>query len=429
MWTKSQMCSGGQDGGGTTTWVLWEGPDKGDSSRLQLAVKWAVVGSRPDRADWCCVEINGTAMGMSAFRCVCVSSSGFHLDMTQPILCCLLLLQAAKGALAQVDLKPTSAAVLAGTNTTFLCSLQQPWVVMSWLLNGNVVLTITWQHGPVINDHRYMAQNKSTAQTSSWGFTIVGVRQSDAGSVTCDVQNIQKQTALLDVQEKGTVAILGGNVTATQGDLAYFQCQALGWLPEPSVTWTVEGQEVDQKDYNITSRPWWNLFNTTSVLNVGANHNAEVTCRARVSALPVPLNSTVFMSVVAPPSRRNQTILIAVTVSLAVFVLLVLIAIGLIFFCKRKKAKKSTYEEEVRKTKFHSKEHPKCVAKQGTDNLGYATYNCSGVTHSQFDDSGFSQPSVVSTLQQTPSSIHAATSPGLVCTHHSAMKYRHATIV
>ncbi|KPP79921.1 hypothetical protein Z043_100468 [Scleropages formosus] len=97
--------------------------------------------------------------------------------------------------------------------------------------------------------------------------------------------------------ESGTVAILGGNVTATQGDLAYFQCQALGWRPAPTVSWTVEGRAVNADSYNVSSVDWGNLFNTTSTLGVVANNSAPVVCRASVSTIPAPLTGTAFMSV------------------------------------------------------------------------------------------------------------------------------------
>ncbi|KPP79922.1 hypothetical protein Z043_100469 [Scleropages formosus] len=131
---------------------------------------------------------------------VCACSSGSRNNMTQPILHCLLLLHAARGLMAQVQLWPMNATVLLGTNATFNCSVQQQWVAMAWLLKSDVVLIITRDHGPAINNLRYTAQNYSTAQESTWAFTVIGVRQNDTGPVSCDVQNIQKQTAFLDVQ-------------------------------------------------------------------------------------------------------------------------------------------------------------------------------------------------------------------------------------
>ncbi|XP_029104812.1 immunoglobulin superfamily member 5 [Scleropages formosus] len=395
--------------------------------------------------------------------------------MTQPILHCLLLLHAARGLMAQVQLWPMNATVLLGTNATFNCSVQQQWVAMAWLLKSDVVLIITRDHGPAINNLRYTAQNYSTAQESTWAFTVIGVRQNDTGPVSCDVQNIQKQTAFLDVQESGTVAILGGNVTATQGDLAYFQCQALGWRPAPTVSWTVEGRAVNADSYNVSSVDWGNLFNTTSTLGVVANNSAPVVCRASVSTMPAPLTGTAFMSVgerfplqthraaliaqepmgvrveanriqgrepsgvhwryghrVAKPSQRSQTVLIAVTVSIVLLVVIVIVIIIIVVFCcKRRNAKKSSYQDEMRKTRSQTEERQNSPGKQGMDNLGYATDNHSGVVHGQYSDSGFSQPSSTNT-PQTPSTscVHASNAPGLVCTHHSALKkYRQATIV
>lgn len=91
--------------------------------------------------------------------------------------------------------------------------------------------------------------------------------------------------------ERGNVAITGGNVTVLKGEEILFRCLAVGWYPEPSLTWLVNDREVDQGQYNIsTERPVDadGLYNLTSDLSVQAAESSHVECLASVSALPTP---------------------------------------------------------------------------------------------------------------------------------------------
>lgn len=100
--------------------------------------------------------------------------------------------------------------------------------------------------------------------------------------------------------ERGNVAITGGNVTVLKGEEILFRCLAVGWYPEPSLTWLVNGREVDQGQYNIsTERPVDadGLYNLTSDLSVQAAESSHVECLASVSALPTPEASSVRLTV------------------------------------------------------------------------------------------------------------------------------------
>uniref|UniRef100_A0A674DIX2 Immunoglobulin superfamily member 5-like n=1 Tax=Salmo trutta TaxID=8032 RepID=A0A674DIX2_SALTR len=201
---------------------------------------------------------------------------------------------------SQTQLKPRTITLLRGDTARLICSTAEPWQVMVWILNSGSVLTISAQYGILSNNPNVNAINCSTSQLSIWEFTLNRVQRSHQGQVTCDLQNIQRLTADLFVQERGNVAITGGNVTVLKGEEILFRCLAVGWYPEPSLTWLVNGREVDQGQYNIsTERPVDadGLYNLTSNLSVQAAESSHVECLASVSALPTPEASSVRLTV------------------------------------------------------------------------------------------------------------------------------------
>lgn len=48
------------------------------------------------------------------------------------------------------------------------------------------------------------------------------------------------------ISETGTVTVLGGNAIALKGQLVQFECDAVGWYPEPSLHWEVNGKKVNK---------------------------------------------------------------------------------------------------------------------------------------------------------------------------------------
>lgn len=96
----------------------------------------------------------------------------------------------------------------------------------------------------------------------------------------------------------GTVDITDINKTATQGDLAYFQCNALGWYPAPMISWTVGGSIANADSYNISTLPaGLDLFDSTSTLGIVVSDSVVVRCLATVPALTIPLTSSAFLTV------------------------------------------------------------------------------------------------------------------------------------
>lgn len=100
-------------------------------------------------------------------------------------------------------LQPLNETVLQYSNASFNCSVTAPgWVVMTWTVNSRLALSILESSGPVGSSPRYSATNYTTAGLYKWGFTIIGVTPSDAGTVACQVQGGLLISATLNVQRK-----------------------------------------------------------------------------------------------------------------------------------------------------------------------------------------------------------------------------------
>ncbi|KAI1903700.1 hypothetical protein AGOR_G00029920 [Albula goreensis] len=338
---------------------------------------------------------------------------------------------------AQVQLQPKQEYVIRGNEAKFNCSVTgTEWIVMTWSLNGNTVLTILKSNGPQVNDKRFGAVNRTTNQSDMWEFIIKDTQRNNSGEITCDVQNIDKKSATLSVQDSGTVAITSGNVTSIQKQRVTFHCLANGWYPEPLVEWTFNGVAVDRSDYNVSTVGSGGLFNSNSTLSILGNYSGPVQCQASVQGC-APQTSTVFLTVATEPVEEDQTVLIAVLVSVLGAALLVLLIIGIVLCCKRRRAAKSSYEEEVRKTRSQSERTTTTEPAQGRENLGYMPDGKTGVASSDFNDSGFSQTNSFRTVEM-PDVVeyisHTANGNGHInvqgtSSQTGTMKHRHATIV
>lgn len=279
-----------------------------------------------------------------------------------------LFLLTIRGASAQV-IEPQSAVVLKGSQARFNCSTTQAQPVMTWLVNGFLVVNIQ-PTAVYISDPRFALTNYSTPGSFKWEFMITNVLRGDNGQVTCQIFNVAPQTSTLSVQERGNVAIIGGNQKVTEGVQTTFQCQAVGWYPEPTVSWSVNGVGVNT--CNTTSVSQGNVFNTNCTLSVTAAKNSSVQCLAKVSAMSTPDSDTVILTVVPKASTRDQTILIAVTVAFSAAALLFLLIV-LIIICCRRKREKSSYEEEVRRAQLQAQHRSRARGDgHGRDNRGYA---------------------------------------------------------
>ncbi|XP_062342328.1 immunoglobulin superfamily member 5 isoform X2 [Osmerus eperlanus] len=351
----------------------------------------------------------------------------------------LLLLYLTGEVSGQVQLEPLSATVLQGSKARFNCSLEGDFEVMGWLINGRLAITISMQIGVLGNSQRFSATNFSSGTTQRWEFIIREVQRNDSGTVSCDVQNIQTGEAKMSVQESGTVAIVGDNVTVTEGSLAELWCVAPGWFPAPALTWAKNGSAVNSSLYNSSSELHGDLFNSTSVLRIRADVSAPVECRASILALNAPLTSTIYMVVEAPvPEPTDWTVLIAVVVSIGGFALLVLLILGILFCCKRRKKAKSSYEEEMRRARTQSQLSIVSGSRQkpGQVNLGYVADGQTNIPPSEFNDSGYSQTNGSGTFvthfpdnlnSNQTSNVHMRATNTL--DGNGIKNHRHATIV
>ncbi|TNN01621.1 hypothetical protein fugu_011003 [Takifugu bimaculatus] len=199
--------------------------------------------------------------------------------------------------MAQVTLTPETLTVLRGDEARLTCcSSSSQWTVMVWLLNAEVVLTISNESGllPSINPNVTAEQ----ISPNSWTFILKNTTRLNQGRVTCDLQGIDRKAADLFVQEKGRVQIFGEDKLAFRGHSVLFECKAAGWYPQPQIQWQVKGKQVSQGDYNVTAGEAVNsVFTVTSSLLLTATMTSRVDCLASVSALSQPLKSSVSLTV------------------------------------------------------------------------------------------------------------------------------------
>ncbi|XP_068187812.1 immunoglobulin superfamily member 5 [Antennarius striatus] len=347
---------------------------------------------------------------------------------------CLLL--CATGALSQdFQLQPLNSSVLQGSDARFNATVHGEWQVMTWHVKGFLVLSVSTRTGFNVtsSSEQFSARYCSNGDVDCVEFTIHNVTRSQAGPVTCIVLGeYGSKTAQLQVQESGTVSIMGGNVTAVQDDQVEFQCMTSGWFPAPNISWSLNGEPASSSLYNTTNTPDGDAFNSTSVLTFQAVRNTTVVCWVTVPTLPNPISSSSFLAVV--PKPPNWTVLIAVVVSFGSAGLLVLLIYGIIFCCRRRKEKKSNYQDEMTK-RVRTQSQISAVSvpgqRQGQVNAAYVMEGQTNVAPSEHSDSGFSQtngnelPDVVNSNQRENDykiAYNTLDEPGF-------RKHRHVTIV
>eukprot|EP00064_Thunnus_orientalis_P009659 superscaffoldBa00001241_g9684 len=247
---------------------------------------------------------------------------------------------AAEAVGAQIKLSPETLTVLRGDEARFTCSTANTqWAAMVWLLKRNT-------------------------------------ERNHQGQVTCDIQDIDRKTANLFVQEKGSVKVFGDNKLAFRGQSVLFECQAAGWYPQPTLQWRVDDKKVSQGEYNISSEESdKSLFTVTSNLSVMAAKSSHVNCLASVSALPTPLMSSVHLTVVAEVVEEGDdcTIPLAVTASLSALLLLLLLCICAVLCYRQRRQAKPSPQETTRFDQSVIGRSSVADATGGTVNLGYSS--------------------------------------------------------
>ncbi|XP_071375018.1 immunoglobulin superfamily member 5 [Centroberyx affinis] len=303
------------------------------------------------------------------------------------VLLVLLLSCMTQAVGAQMELLPESLTVLRGEEARWTCSTSDlQWTVMVWSLNRASVLTISKEHGMLpSNNPNVTAEDHSSLQRASWVLVLRRTERRQQGQVTCDLQNIQRKTASLFVQEKGSVRLFGGNRTVLRGQWVLFQCQAAGWYPQPSLGWLVNGKEVGQGEHNISSEvSAEGLFTVASNLSIQAAESAHVDCLASVSALPRPLISGIQLTVVAEVMQEGDdcSILVAVTATLSALLLLLLLCICIALCYRWRRQAKSSQHETIRFDQSVSGRSSVAEATGGKVNLGYSVEGLTDAGHS-----------------------------------------------
>ncbi|XP_068564439.1 immunoglobulin superfamily member 5 isoform X2 [Cebidichthys violaceus] len=295
----------------------------------------------------------------------------------------VLLLSRIQVVAGQMKLSPETLTVLRGEEARFTCSTSNTrWTVMVWLLNGTVALTITNNTGvlPSINPN-VTAETSPVSNGNSWVFVLKSTERHDQGPVTCDIQGIDRKTASLFVQEKGSVKVVGDDKLSFKGQSVLFECQAAGWYPPPTLQWQVNDKKVNQGEYNISSEESGkSLFTVTSNLSVTAVKSSHVACLASVSALPTPLKSSVRLIVVAEVLQEEDdyTVPLAVMASLFALLLLLLLCICTVLWHRRRRQAKPSPQEAIRSDQSLSGRRSVAEETGGKVNLGYSSEGPTG---------------------------------------------------
>ncbi|XP_071328078.1 immunoglobulin superfamily member 5 isoform X2 [Trachinotus anak] len=288
----------------------------------------------------------------------------------------VLLLSCSIQAGAQMKLSPETLTVLRGEEARFTCSTSNtPWTVMVWLLDGTVVLTISKVHGVLPSTNANVTAEQGSNR-DTWVFVLKSTERHNQGQVTCDLQDVDRKSASLFVQEKGSVKVLGDNKLAFKGQSVLFECQAVGWYPEPSLQWTVDDIKVSQGEYNISSEESGkSLFTVSSNLSVTAAKSSNVDCLASVSALPTPLKSHVRLTVVAEVVQEGDdcTVLLAVTASLSALLLLLLLCICTVLCYSQRRQAKPSPQEDIWSNQSVAGRGLVAEVTAGRVNLGYSS--------------------------------------------------------
>ncbi|XP_039600429.1 immunoglobulin superfamily member 5-like isoform X2 [Polypterus senegalus] len=180
----------------------------------------------------------------------------------------------------------------------------------------------------------------------------------------------------------GTLAITNHNLVVVKNTSELITCQAIGWLPIPDIKWKINGTLRKSYSNNSILRSD-HLYDTTNTLKIRPSFDMEIECIASISALPEPLIDRVNITVTAgnEETRFDRTVLIAVTVSISVLTVIILLIIGLVLFCKRKKEPGSSYQDKKRSATQKQSQNGSASMdwnKGGEVNLAYSTENPSG---------------------------------------------------
>ncbi|XP_061659803.1 immunoglobulin superfamily member 5 isoform X2 [Syngnathoides biaculeatus] len=322
--------------------------------------------------------------------------------------------------------------VLKGSDAQFNATVQGKWEVMTWSVRGLLVLTVPRIGDISSSSDRFSASFCSVDDTSCVAFTIHNTSRKEAGMVVCTVQgDYGSKSAVLHVEESGTVQIKEGDLKVVQDEEVELNCLTFAWFPHPVVSWNLNGGSVDSSFYNSTHAAHGDSFNSSSVLKFRAVKNSTVACLAMLQTLTNPLSSSVHLVVV--PRPPDWTILIAVVCSFGGFALVVLLIYGLIFCYKRRKEKEPNYHDEMTKrvrTQSQLSGLRPPGQKQGRVNADYVTDGQTTIAPNDLTDSSYCQPTRSSFFEMPdPVNSHHDSQISHIYANEGLRKHRHATTV
>uniref|UniRef100_A0A8C4X7C8 Immunoglobulin superfamily, member 5b n=1 Tax=Erpetoichthys calabaricus TaxID=27687 RepID=A0A8C4X7C8_ERPCA len=349
----------------------------------------------------------------------------------------ILLLFTAGIASEKILQGPKNAAVLENGTASFNCTLTRNWQVLIWMLRSSLVLTVIENFGPIETLGHFTSRNYTNGDSLILELIISEVSLNNSGVVACKLQGGGTAEANLFVQVNGTLAITNHNLVVVKNTSQLITCQAIGWLPIPEIKWKTNGTLMKSYSNNSILRSD-HLYDTINTLKVHPLFDMEIECIASISALPEPLIDRVHVTVIAEngETRFDRAVLIAVTVTISVLTVIILLIIGLVLFCKRKKEPGSSYQDKKSSATQEQTQNGSASMdwnKGGQVNLAYSTENSSGTYSgdlSRNQNMSFSN-SKVSDVRN----ISTDDSMDFVNSHYSAQhslspkKIRHLTVV
>ncbi|XP_061902414.1 immunoglobulin superfamily member 5 isoform X2 [Entelurus aequoreus] len=348
---------------------------------------------------------------------------------------CIWLMLCTSGVMGQFQVDPLVATVLTGSDAQFTAKVQGTWAIMTWTVQGFLVLTVPRSGNISSSSEQFSASFCSSVDTGCVAFTIHNTTRAEAGPVTCTIQgDYGSKTVQLQVQESGTVQIKEGNMTVVQDQEVEIHCETSAWFPIPEIRWTLNGDTMDSGPTNSTNVTHGDSFNSSSVLKFQAVKDSTLVCWATLQTLTNPLASSVHVLVVPKPPDR--TVLIAVVCSFGGLALLALLILGIMFCYKRRKEKESNYQDEMTKrvrTQSQLSGLRPPGQKQGAVNAGYVKDGQTSVATSDQSDSGYFQRTRSNIFEMPNSACNNQTENGYKSTYNGVdddlTKHRHATIV
>ncbi|CAH2219126.1 immunoglobulin superfamily member 5 [Pelobates cultripes] len=195
---------------------------------------------------------------------------------------------------------PSNVTVLAGSNASFVCTVDKGWQSLSWFINGIFSVSITQTSGTVVQNPQITVTNSTNTGNEAFTsqITIINVTYSNSGMIQCNALSVDPKDAYLTVQVDGSLKISNGSITTTPNSTVYLACEFLNWFPVPLITWQLNNTDVSNSQY-ITDfvRGSDNLVSGTSMLTITAQENVIVTCLAYIDKLPAPKSTSVDLTI------------------------------------------------------------------------------------------------------------------------------------